>query len=58
MPKNQIKLETEYLNTSKKTKTKSIKVIIDYNHDINSKDLENIMQDYKSKYISGYDEIK
>ena len=58
MPKNQIKLETEYLNTSKKTKKISIKVIIDYNHDINSKDLENIMQDYKSKYISGYDEIK
>ena len=60
MPKNTYKHEVEYFqskntpNYNKNNKI-TIKVIIDYNHDISSQDFNNITREYKNKYINNYD---
>ena len=60
MPKNTYKHEIEYVQTKNtknynKNNKINIKVIIEYNHNIESNDFDNIIREYKNKYINNYD---
>ncbi len=60
MPKNTYKHEVQYTQSKNtpyynKNNQINIKIIIEYNHDINIQDFDNIIREYKNKYINNYE---